>query len=304
MAVNNAAAVVRPHLWTCVDDPANFCDAIWRDPAVWKFVPCEYFEKPLSVRGLQGELVVSHETVREMPAVFGYRRNEDFSAERFLQEPTFNWGNHGSRSDDLGNQGSRSVMYVALKLLYCLGVQRVYLLDCDFRMTLGGQNYAFEQDRSMASVKGNTLRPKFEQAGFAVFNCTPNSGLTVFPHVPFEQAISEALTGFPSDLRTDGMYDRGRRERTKKRAGGMPAVNVGQATVPATVQATEGLVTDNLSNRRVGPGSFSDCRPTIGDDATLVGRRSLNSLVPPYDRPSTSPSYGSIAARGFPRLET
>jgi hypothetical protein len=41
LAVNNAAVVVRPQFWTCVDDPANFCDAIWRDPAVWKFVPCE-----------------------------------------------------------------------------------------------------------------------------------------------------------------------------------------------------------------------------------------------------------------------
>jgi hypothetical protein len=155
MAVNNSAVVVRPQLWTCVDDPANFCDAIWRDPAIWKFVPCEYFEKPISVRDASGELAISGETVRELPAVFGYRRNEDFSAERFLQEPTFNWGNHGSRSDDMGNQGSRSVMYVALKLLYCLGVRRGYLLGCDFRMKLGTRNYAFEQDRSMASVKGN-----------------------------------------------------------------------------------------------------------------------------------------------------
>jgi hypothetical protein len=38
MAVNNATAVVRPQLWTCVDDPANFCDTIWPDPAVWEFV--------------------------------------------------------------------------------------------------------------------------------------------------------------------------------------------------------------------------------------------------------------------------
>ncbi len=33
-AVNNAAAVVRPNLWTCVDNPANFCEAIWSDPAI------------------------------------------------------------------------------------------------------------------------------------------------------------------------------------------------------------------------------------------------------------------------------
>jgi hypothetical protein len=34
--------------------------------------------------------------------------------------------------------------------------------------------------------------------------------------------------------------------------------------------------------RRVGPRSFSDCRPTIGDAIRVVGRRSLHSLVPPY----------------------
>ena len=40
-AVNNAAAVVRPNLWLAVDHPGNFCDTVWKDPAVLKFVPQE-----------------------------------------------------------------------------------------------------------------------------------------------------------------------------------------------------------------------------------------------------------------------
>ena len=32
--VNNAATVVRSSLWVSVDDPGNFSDAVWRDPAI------------------------------------------------------------------------------------------------------------------------------------------------------------------------------------------------------------------------------------------------------------------------------
>lgn len=50
LAVNNAATIIRPQLWVSVDDPGNFCDAIWRDPGIWKFVPQGHLEKPFTVR--------------------------------------------------------------------------------------------------------------------------------------------------------------------------------------------------------------------------------------------------------------
>src|SRR4029453_4334606 len=109
-AVNNAAAVVRPNLWVSVDDPGNFCDAIWRDPAIWKFVPLCHMEKHFTVRNEAGELVASEEVVGDMPLVFGYRRNEAFIADQWLYEDTFNWGNHSERVDASGIKGSRSVM--------------------------------------------------------------------------------------------------------------------------------------------------------------------------------------------------
>ena len=219
-AVNNAATIVRPNLWVSVDDPGNFCDAIWRDPAIWKFVPLCHMEKPFSVRTDDGQLVASQEKVGDMPTVFGYRRNEAFNAEQWLHEDTFNWGNHSERVDAYGIQGSRSVMLVALRLLFYLGVRRVNLIGCDFQMTYGNHNYAFDQDRSRASVNGNNssyaalnvrlehLKPHFDEEGFEVFNCTPVSGLRAFPKHDYEQAIDEALEAYPKTLDTAGMYDR------------------------------------------------------------------------------------------------
>jgi hypothetical protein len=120
-------------------------------------------------------------------------------------------------------------MYVALRLLFFLGIRRVYLVGCDFRMEVGKQNYAFSQERTAASVKGNNstyavlnarlgqLLPHFEREGFDVRNCTPGSGLTVFPHLSFEAAVAQAAADIPQTINTGGMYDRRQRERDARR---------------------------------------------------------------------------------------
>jgi hypothetical protein len=113
--------------------------------------------------------------------------------------------------------------------LYFLGVRRVYLLGCDFRMEVGKQNYAFPQARTGASVRGNNstyavlnarleqLRPHFEREGFEIYNCTPESGLQVFPHLDFETALTLMTADVPQSQNTEGMYDRGQRERDAER---------------------------------------------------------------------------------------
>ncbi|MCZ2342178.1 MAG: hypothetical protein LC104_10345, partial [Bacteroidales bacterium] len=219
LAVNNAATIVRPQLWTSVDNPGHFADVIWRDPGIWKFIPLDHMEKPFRVRDTHDQLVPSAEKVGDMPAVVGFRRNEYFRAEQWLHESTFNWGNHSHRIDADGNKGSRSVFYIALRLLYVLGVRTVYLLGCDFRMEPGQQNYAFEQDRSLASIRSNNssyrilntrlghLKPYFDAEGFQIFNCTPQSGLTVFPTLKYEEAIHQAQVTIPQRINTRGMYD-------------------------------------------------------------------------------------------------
>ncbi len=219
-AVNNAATIHRPQLWLSADDPGSFSDAIWRDPGILKFTPLCNMEKTFHVRNEHGLLSSSSEKVGEMPGVFGFRRNEIFQADTWLYENSFNWGNHGNQVDDYGQKGSRSIMYIALRLLFYLGVRRLYLVGCDFKMEYGKQNYAFPQDRSAGSVKGNNssyqimkerfahLLPHFQREGYEIFNCTPDSGLKVFPHVPFEDAVNDALSRQPQEINTWGMYDK------------------------------------------------------------------------------------------------
>ncbi|QDT23661.1 hypothetical protein [Gimesia chilikensis] len=219
-AVNNAATIIRPHLWCSVDDPTHFHDVIWRDPAILKFVPLCHMEKQFAVRDDSGQLQPSIQKVGDMPTVFGYRRNEDFQPERWLYEDTFNWGNHSKKADSQGNKGSRSVMYIAIRLLFYLGIRRIFLLGCDFRMEFGQQNYAFDQDRSKSSVNGNNssyrilntrleqLKPHFDNEGLEIFNCTSPSGLKAFPHMPYDEAIHLATTDTPEAIDTAGMYDR------------------------------------------------------------------------------------------------
>jgi len=291
-AVNNAAAVFRPHLWVSIDDPGNFVDVVWRDPGITKFVPLCHMEKHFTVRDGAGELVPSSELVGDMPAVFGYRRNERFQPEQWLYEDTFNWGNHSRTCDSDGNRGSRSVMYVAIRLLFYLGIRRLFLLGCDFRMQEGISNYAFPQDRSVSSIRGNNssyqvlnqrltrLKPYFEREGYEIFNCTANSGLTAFPHASFDEALAAASGELPAIIDTSGMYDRQQRQRDRQ-AKNVPRERLGRTKKPGTHPAApspELTLITSVSRRQVikfgfawptwlRPDSlFSNCRIIVVHD--------------------------------------
>jgi hypothetical protein len=218
MATNNAPRTFRPNLWTMVDDPGNFIKSIWLDPKITKFVPFDHTEKNLFDNEKWEEM---NYKVGECPNTYFLRRNEHFNHEQFLNEGTFNWGEHSDALDALGNKGGRSVMLVAIKLLYYLGVRKIFLLGCDFKMDENSK-YHFAQDRSKGSQNGNNstyeilksrftaLLPEFEKVGLKIFNCNPDSGLKVFPHIPFEEAINIATNQMPdiSVERTEGLYDR------------------------------------------------------------------------------------------------
>ncbi len=223
LGLNNGPKVFRPNLWVSVDDPENWIRSIWHDPLIQKFVPICHANKTIFNSDTWQETNIR---TRDCPNVIYYKRNEHFKPEQFLWEDTFNWGNH----KDTG--GKRSVMLVATRLLFYLGVRRIYLLGVDFNMVQGSQNYCFAQDRHPSSVHGNnqtyealkerytSLLPYFKEVGLEIYNCNPDSALKVFPYRSYKEAINDVMAEFGNiDLaneRTEGLYDRKYNEKKAK----------------------------------------------------------------------------------------
>ena len=213
MGLNNSVKTFRPNLWTAVDPPEKFLKSIWFDPGILKFVREENLTGPLFDNELWSPLDT---TPDECPCVIPYRSNTHFGAENFLSENSVNWGN-GPK-----NGGGRSVLLAALKLLYCLGAGQVFLLGVDFSMAQDSP-YHFDQaksptlrtasNRAFGKISSylEKLQPKFESAGFRVWNCNPDSKLTVFPHLSFAEAVEIATSEMPAsieDERSEGLYER------------------------------------------------------------------------------------------------
>jgi hypothetical protein len=229
MAVNNAWTVYRPNLWVSVDSPGHFHDVGWRDPGITKFVPLANLGKTIR-RKRDGVLEDTGELVRDMPAVFGFRRRLGFAAPEFLDEAAVCWGNEKGQTDELGITASRSVMLAAVRILVYLGFSRIYLSGCDFKMEVGRQNYAFEQDRTPDSVSGNNATYKALNARFAALvpylgfrgveirNTTPGSGLTAFPMMDFAAAVEEAGRECSGPVDTLGWYEGPPKEEKKPEA--------------------------------------------------------------------------------------
>lgn len=220
MGVNNSAKTYRPDMWTCVDQPSRFLKSIWLDPKIQKFVPFDHTESELwdntveswgpLYSNVQKQKVMK---VRQCPNTLFFRRNEKFEPSRWLFEYTFNWGDHSKWG------GGRSVMLVALKLLFVLGIRNVYLLGCDLIMD-DSHKYHFDENRDKGAQRGNMstykkmievyfpkLKPYFDSFGFEVYNCNPNSRLQAFPHMPYDEAINRATSHLSVDTEiSSGMY--------------------------------------------------------------------------------------------------
>lgn len=218
IAVNNAATLVRPNAWTYVDPPEKFHDGIWKDPSVLKFVNRRHLTWKLRTRAPDGELVplMDGKTLlrpKDMPGVVAINRSAEFNPSRWLAEPVINWGHGGKawRRNPRQYPKVLNVMLCVLKIVYALGFRQAYLLGCDFSMS-DAQPYAFAENKQHGAISGNNgmypklvsmlslLKPHFDAAGFRVFNCNPKSYLTVFPHVPYKDAIEAATAHVPQGV--------------------------------------------------------------------------------------------------------
>lgn len=218
-SVNNTGALVRSNFWFSVDHPKSFHSNIYFDPHVLKFIPEENLDKSFLIHDSKGKLQPSNKRIFNISNVLSYRRNKDFNAETFLEEPTINWGNHGSVKDSYGNKGGRSVMYPAFRILYYLGIRRLFLLGCDFKMNVE-QPYAFPQKKHLGGCHSNNqayeihnnrftnLRPYMEKKGFKVYNCTPKnlSNLTAFEFMEYQEAIRICTKDIKENPILENMY--------------------------------------------------------------------------------------------------
>lgn len=225
LGINNSPAVFRPNFWTYVDRPQYFHSSIWRDPGIVKSVPIQHMRRyglrsKHPARGFEPLTNADGSTMfpQNCPNVIGHVRNAYFEPERWLGEPSINWGN--SLRSHRNNKQSHclNVMFCVLKHAYSLGFRFVYLLGADFHMR-PEQPYAFAQakdagksgscNRGFEQMNGMLaqLKPVFDEAEFFVFNCNPESGLLCFPHVSYRDAIKHATHDVPQDpLDTAGWY--------------------------------------------------------------------------------------------------
>ena len=199
-AINLAgAALVRPHLWFCGDQPSRFPLSIWKDPAVLKHVRDVHLEAPLSRRFANGVLAQAYgQTPRGCPSVASYSvQTKGVDPETFFEAGPVQWG----------DVDRRSTLLVALRLLYGHGVRTLFLVGCDFTMTR--KPYAFDVVPSAKSIIGNedlfpwldetlhALRPAAERNGLKVFNCTPGGNLTAFNRVDLSDAVAYVREACP-----------------------------------------------------------------------------------------------------------
>lgn len=217
MTVNNGARTVRGQSHVVLDGPCRFSLSMWLDPTIQKFVPMTHLGRRLFDNRLLADgqrWAWTKLRVADAPNVVAFRRNDVWRAERFLNEPTINWGSPAE------NGGGRSVMLASLRILFAMGFRRVCLFGADFHMD-GAERYHFDMASNQKSANGNNstykvlnqrlkeLRPFLEQTGRSVVNCTPNSHLEAFdfedPAKAREQALAEI--GDWTNEKVDGMYE-------------------------------------------------------------------------------------------------
>jgi hypothetical protein len=203
MAVNNAPKTFRPNIWCALDPTHRFIRSIFKDPTIMKF----------SLRSLGN----APNTVQAKYVLAPDLRN-------FLDGDEICWG---VPKDAVGR---RSVMLASIKILYLLGVRRIYLLGADFNMVQGEDNYHFEQETTPKKVEScnagfrwmdeqfTALEDHFAEHGLSILNCTESSGLAAFPHIPIDEALREATRDIPDIGKesTAGMYTASPPEKTPK----------------------------------------------------------------------------------------
>lgn len=213
LGINNAAALVQCSAMVFTDPAKKMHHNLLRDPRLMKLCPRTRLNDKIRTK-INGEFRWTKTRVKDCPNVFGFTKTGDFEPEEFLSQDKVNIG--VDREGVHRRKKCIFTMFAGLKLLYHFGVRRVYLAGMDFHMPYN-QHYCHGRQHCEDFRLGNQekyvvvsrmlaeLKPRFDKAGFHVFNTYRKSRLTVFPYVPIERAFEDCV--IPARFDLDGWYD-------------------------------------------------------------------------------------------------
>jgi hypothetical protein len=218
MGVNNSWLMWKPDLWVAVDPPGRFADVGWLDPRILKMCPQSHAEKATIRTMEEGQVKETGRLVRNCPNVAYFTREDTFDHKTFWTSPMVQWGCLKKGRDSLGHKGARSVMLVAVRMAAWLGFKKLYLLGADFRMSQDHNvsPYAWDEKKDDNGRKNNNklyqvLNSRFHALAsrkmpLEIYNCTKDSGLTVFPYVPLQEAVEGCTQECEKEVQTKGWY--------------------------------------------------------------------------------------------------
>ena len=192
MAMNNSWIKVKPDFWIGFDTPGRFHIDGWKDPSIIKFTPWHNRLLNLNYVNEEDKIVDLGITPIEMPNTWFVSNTTEFNLDNWFTERHCNWG--GKVKGLLPEGGFKITMIGALRMLYYLGFQEVYLLGCDWEMPLDmeKESYAWEEDRAETVRQKNNnmydwidrvlrqLKPGFDSANFQVYNCNKNNFIPLY----------------------------------------------------------------------------------------------------------------------------
>jgi len=216
MCMNNSWCKVKPDFWIGFDVPGRFHTNGWMDPSIIKLVP--WHQRLFKINHRVGEVIVDKEIdTTELPNCWYLSNTTTFDLDTWFTERNCNWGGEVKGLEPEG--GFRITMVGALRMLYYLGFQEVYLIGCDWEMPLDmtTEAYAWEEDRAKVVREKNNnmynwvenvfkkLQPGFDEANFRIYNCNKDSKLKLFPFIEYEEAIERCT--IPDMKDTRGWYN-------------------------------------------------------------------------------------------------
>ena len=248
MCVNNMAGHhrFRPHAFVCTDPPEKFCDSIWLDPQIMKFIPDAKLEggrAKIRTKKQDGTFVPTERNgqqifTRDCPNTWGVKRRKwMFCDDTFFTDDAAPNGNYSEGVAKTGERKTICTMLFAIRILRHLGARRVFLIGVDFKMDPtkeAHENYAFGELRDPGACHSNNSQyvivndwlvrlqaaGVFAKFGMELYNCNQFSGLKAFPYVPFETALKFVRDGVEQTPSLAGWYVKDPKEPRKKRRRG------------------------------------------------------------------------------------